>query len=97
MSSGCGTMANVMGQEVWLIGPPPERHIDVFGGVDNDVRWMSRGIDAWASWAILAAAIDMPFSFVADIITLPWTACQSLIAVGPGQTLEQRRRGPEIQ
>ena len=80
------------------MGPAPERHIDVFGGVDNDVRWMSRGLAPAAPWAVVAGVIDMPFSFVGDLITLPWTAYHSLIAVGPGQTHDtQSRRGPEIQ
>lgn len=80
-SSGCGTLFNINGHEPWMIGPPPERAIVPFGGVDNDVRWMSRGIGPgnWKPYCIAAAAIDMPFSFVGDIITLPWTAYQSMI------------------
>lgn len=80
--SGCGTMRNVAGQEIWLMGPPPERPIAPFGGVDNDVRLMSRAIgpEGCDSCGVAAAACDMPFSFVGDIITLPWTTYQWLMA-----------------
>src|ERR1022692_2545447 len=80
---GCGTMFNVTGHEVWLLNIEPERPIVPFGGVGNDVRWMSRGFapDSSAPLATIAAAVDLPLSFVGDIITLPWTAYQSLIVV----------------
>src|SRR4051812_20550412 len=80
-TSGCGTMFNVTGHEPWLMGDPPQRPIDPFGGIDNDLRWMRRGIhpDHWEPLPIAAAAVDMPLSLVGDIITLPWTAYQSLI------------------
>src|SRR5438128_9209704 len=79
-SSGCGTMFNVTGHEPWLLGPPPMRPIVPFGGVDNDLRWMKRGLspDGWEPGPVVAAAIDMPLSFVGDVLTLPWTAYQSL-------------------
>jgi uncharacterized protein YceK len=86
MCSGCGTIFNVTGHEPWLIGPPPERPIEPFGGVDNDVRWISRGFPESAPLARVAGAIDMPFSFVGDLITLPWTAYQYFIV---------RRKDPE--
>jgi hypothetical protein len=47
------------------------RPIAPFGGVDNDLRCMKRG-------AIVGPAIDMPLSLAGDVITLPWTAFQSL-------------------
>jgi len=79
--SGCGTIYNVTGHEPWLVGLPPERPIDLFGGLDNDLRWMARGTapNSSAPLAVVAAAIDMPFSLVGDVVTLPWTAYQSLI------------------
>ena len=76
-SSGCGTMFNVTGHEVMLLGPR-EQPIVPFGGVANDVQWMSRG-----PGAVIPAALDMPLSLVGDIVTLPWTIYQSSIAVRP--------------
>ena len=71
-------MSNVTGHEPWLMGAAPERTIVPFGGVDNDVRWMARGIqpDGWQPGPIVAGAIDMPLSFVGDVLTLPWTTYQ---------------------
>jgi hypothetical protein len=85
-TSGCGTMSNVMGQEPWLIGPPPVRPTVPFGGIDNDVRWMRRGIgpEGCESLPMVAAAIDMPLSLVGDVVTLPWTTYQSLRPRRPG-------------
>jgi len=40
--SGCGTISNLNGEQPWLIGPPPKHSITPFGGVDNDVRVLSR-------------------------------------------------------
>src|SRR5262249_7895482 len=79
-ASGCGTLANLQGEEPWLIGFAPKRPVTPFGGIDNDVRWMKRGKgpDGWESGPIVAASIDMPLSLVGDVITLPWTAYQSL-------------------
>jgi hypothetical protein len=79
-NSGCGTLANLKGEEPWLIGFAPQRPVAPFGGIDNDLRWMKRGIrsDGWESGPIVAATIDMPLSFAGDIITLPWTTYQSL-------------------
>jgi uncharacterized protein YceK len=84
-AGGCGTVSNVTGHEPWLIGLPPERPITPFGGVDNDVRWMSRGIqpDRCEPGPIVAGAVDMPLSFVGDVLTLPWTTYQWLIAYRP--------------
>jgi hypothetical protein len=84
-TGGCGTAFNVTGHEVWVIGIPQERPIAPFGGVDNDVRWMSRGIkpDGWEPGPIVAGAVDMPLSFVGDVLTLPWTTYQWLIVYPP--------------
>jgi len=77
-----GTMFNVTGHEPWLMGPPPKRQIVPFGGVDNDIRWMARGIrpDEVNFAPIAAATIDLPFSFIGDVVTLPWTTYQWLWA-----------------
>jgi hypothetical protein len=85
-------MANCAGKEVWLLGPAPERAIAPFGGVDNDLRWLARG-----PGAVPPAVIDMPFSFVGDIITLPWTMyqfyCVSHVP-GPSAILPLSTDGP---
>ena len=79
--SGCGTMANLAGQEPWLMGPAPVRTVDPFGGVDNDVRWMKRAIrtEGVEALPIVVAAIDIPLSLAGDVVTLPWTTCQTLV------------------
>ena len=80
--TGCGTMANMSGKSLALIGPP-DREVRPFGGVANDVRWVGEQV----GWAVktdepqyapfnLAAAgyfglIDLPFSLIGDVITLP--------------------------
>jgi hypothetical protein len=73
--AGCGTMANLAGEEPWLIGQAPKRDTAPFGGVDNDVRWMARGTppNTWEPACIAAAALDMPLSLAGDIVTLPIT------------------------
>jgi len=73
-ASGCGTFFNLAGSEVQLIGSPP-RETAPFGGVDNDVRWMARGVppNEWKPVGIAVAVADMPLSLGADIVTLPWT------------------------
>lgn len=74
-SSGCGTVANLKGEEPWLLGPAPQRQMTPFGGVDNDLRWMARGIepDVIEPGPIVAGAIDLPLSLAGDLLTLPWT------------------------
>jgi len=74
-ASGCGTMFNLAGEEPWMIGLPRERQTAPFGGIDNDVRWLSRGAppNEWRPWCIAAGAADMPLSLVGDILTLPYT------------------------
>ena len=68
-------MFNLSGHEPMLLGPLPEHPIAPFGGVDNDLRWMARG-----GGAVVGATIDMPLSFVGDIVTLPWTTYEWLNA-----------------
>jgi hypothetical protein len=87
-NSGCGTLFNLSGHEVYLGPFTPERRIVPFGGVDNDVRWMARFKDDPMPIGIVAPALDIPLSFVADILTFPWTAYQSLIVVGGQQPLQ---------
>jgi hypothetical protein len=78
-ASGCGTLFNLAGEEVWVIALPQPRETVPFGGVDNDVRWMERGIppnrwgNEWMPGCIAVAAADMPLSLAGDIVTLPWT------------------------
>jgi hypothetical protein len=74
-AGGCGTMSNLGGQEIWLMAPQPRRETEAFGGVQNDVRWMARGLppNEVGPLCIAAAALDMPLSLAGDIITLPYT------------------------
>ena len=69
-SSGCGTMTNLTGADALVLGPPPNRP---FGGVDRDVKGISAGTVVTSA----IQAIDLPFSLIGDIITLPWTIYQS--------------------
>jgi hypothetical protein len=73
--SGCGTLFNLAGKEVCVIGLPQPHETAPFGGVDNDVRWMARGIppNEWMPGCIAVATADIPLSLAADIVTLPWT------------------------
>jgi hypothetical protein len=73
---GCGTMFNLNGKEPWLLGEAPKRPIDPFGGVNNDVRILSRftPTDCPDLCFIAAVAGDTAFSSVGDLITLPWTS-----------------------
>ncbi len=80
-ASGCGTMSNLAGQEPWLMGPPPQRETVAFGGVQNDVRWMERGLppNEVGPLCVAAAALDMPLSLAGDIVTLPYTVPYTLV------------------
>lgn len=80
--TGCGTMANVNGTSYALIGPPDSQPRP-FGGVANDLRWFreqtgyvvdSEDVLAAPINAVMACyfgIIDLPFSLVGDIVTLP--------------------------
>ena len=80
--SGCGTIANMQGKSVALIGPL-DRETRAFGGVANDARWVGEQAgrvaapdDPWSIPINLALAgyfglIDLPLSLVGDIVTLP--------------------------
>jgi len=60
---GCGTIANLDGRNYPLMDVPNQAAPLPFGGVANDVRWMS--------WGLVYFAADVPFSVVADVVTLP--------------------------
>jgi uncharacterized protein YceK len=71
---GCGTMANMDGRDA-LVGLPSRPPVP-FGGVANDMAWMTRGnlsppekFDRAFTTSI--ALLDLPFSLVGDVITLP--------------------------
>jgi uncharacterized protein YceK len=78
--SGCGTMANMEGKSCWFDSRPPWSTLPprpfggvtgdgtIIAGIVDDFHWDS---DAWILGAV--AVLDMPLSFVGDIITLPWT------------------------
>jgi uncharacterized protein YceK len=101
-SCGCGTLCNLSGKEVWIGPYAPTRGVYPFGGVENDVRWMSRFKDDPLPIGMVVPALDMPLSFVGDILTYPWTALQSLITLQPKDMIplpEERHaceRMPEV-
>lgn len=73
--AGCGTMANLVQG-----GKTP------FGGVEHDVACIHTGANggcgpgAPPSEAVrLCSAIDLPFSFVGDLVTWPYTASYTCI------------------
>src|SRR5437867_2017608 len=63
--SGCGTMQNLNGHEIWW--GPSERPVVPFGGIGNDARWMARGLppNEIGAVCIVVAAVDMPLSLAA--------------------------------
>jgi uncharacterized protein YceK len=75
--TGCGTTMNIA--EPNPLGGDPHRkpaEITVYGGVVNDVRFAktAAGHDGVAPKLLAAAAVlDMPFSAIADTLTLPLT------------------------
>jgi uncharacterized protein YceK len=90
-SSGCGTMLNMDGKERLDFGgsdlavnapyvPKYRRPIFPFGGISNDIAWIKT---ANQPSDVIFSLIDMPLSFVGDIVTLPWTAYQCWIVVRP--------------
>jgi len=64
--SGCGTIANMHGETFIHMGGPFPCPTEPFGGVQQDVS----GLRMPLGFMLLA---DLPFSFVGDIVTLPWT------------------------
>ena len=77
--AGCGTVVN-------LVRPGPEQGGKTpFGGVRQDVRCIEKGsIEDWESGpephsppqaaVMLCCAADLPFSFIGDVLTWPYTA-----------------------
>lgn len=61
--SGCGTMANLEGKNLPLIDSGGIEQPKPFGGVGRDIRWISSGN--------VYFCIDIPFSLMGDIVTLP--------------------------
>jgi uncharacterized protein YceK len=63
--AGCGTYGNLYPESFLAAGDFPERHkdekIEVYGGIQRDLRNLPLG------------AVDVPFSFIGDTLTLPWT------------------------
>jgi uncharacterized protein YceK len=80
---GCGTLANMQGKRRPMLDAPTHEP-RLFGGAVNDVRWVGEGFDdALAAQDALTvpermavigyfALIDLPLSFVGDVLTLPW-------------------------
>src|SRR5688572_4456626 len=80
--SGCGTMANMSGKSVAMMGPQ-DSEVRAFGGVANDIRWVGeqgRRVvtpdDPWdalfgPALAVYFGLVDLPLSLVGDIVTLP--------------------------
>jgi len=77
LPGGCGTLLNINDMERLDLASrlpdekgPYERPAFPFGGVANNVAWITNfkePID------VVHSCIDLPFSLVGDIVTLPWT------------------------
>ena len=65
---GCGTIANMRGETVVHFGGPFACQTRPFGGVVQDVNVV---VGIPGGFLMIA---DLPFSFVGDLVTLPWTA-----------------------
>lgn len=81
-ASGCGTMLNLDNKErldlaagsvVTADGKPMtprwQRPAFAFGGVANDIAWIK---SAEQPFDVVHSLVDMPFSLVGDVVTLPW-------------------------
>ncbi|MDY3556702.1 YceK/YidQ family lipoprotein [Gemmata sp. JC717] len=53
-------------------GKPAPR--EVFGGVRTDLEFATDAVSHEPPLAGIVAFIDLPFSLVGDVLTLPWTA-----------------------
>ncbi|MBI3406865.1 MAG: hypothetical protein HY040_00730 [Planctomycetes bacterium] len=78
--SGCGTISNLEGSRGFLMKGPPDREPRPFGGVIQDSEFLLRPVmakDLSMGERILIAPIcslfllDIPFSVVGDMATLP--------------------------
>ena len=85
---GCGTVANLT-----LSGPPPAGPMKVYGGVRRDMDIMhdcttnpdhprDNAEAVCFAAAVTVAAVDLPFSVVADTLTLPITVPVALVTQG---------------
>ena len=66
-AAGCGTSANLRGHDKPGFNRMPPFNYDPapFGGVSKDIEW--------ASSISIVFVLDLPFSLLGDILTLPWT------------------------
>lgn len=75
VNSGCGTNRNLAGQEFVVKTPAPQCATLPFGGVVNDLKPLVRSVAQFPNdTAIFCATvllIDLPFSMVGDVLTLP--------------------------
>ena len=63
--AGCGTMANMQGKNLPALDAGGQYEPRPFGGVRNDVRWLCQGN------GFVLGLVDLPFSLVGDVVTLP--------------------------
>jgi uncharacterized protein YceK len=87
-SAGCGTVVN-------LVKPGPEQGgVIPFGGVKHDVAWINKAAGSepgcktapvsdsehYRQMALMIfCAADLPFSFIGDVVTWPYTASYTFI------------------
>jgi len=75
--SGCGTQANLDGRALPLISTPGEIKPMPFGGVVRDAQWVHHVATFDPEHPVAGAlcstifVLDMPFSLVGDVVTLP--------------------------
>jgi len=85
--SGCGTMANVEGRKIVTIGEPLPEQTRVFGGVRQDAFMIAALVDV--TWSIpeislgsfpagMCFLLDLPFSCVGDLLTMPMIMTDSI-------------------
>ena len=98
---GCGTMANIT-----LNGPPSAGgSMKMYGGVQRDLDIVhdcttnpdhpkDNAEAVCFATAVTVAALDLPFSAVADTLTLPITIPVALVAQGRADQQPQPAGGP---
>ena len=79
MNSGCGTMANLQGRTFFTAICVPSRPPIPLGGAGTDVfvigKAFVRPLGRDGTWFFATMAlIDLPFSLVGDVVTLPWAS-----------------------
>jgi uncharacterized protein YceK len=85
-TSGCGTMQNMKGQpNAFGSLPHPTRPPVPFGGVIADSLCIVNGslgglinLEPGTLVFVPFALIDLPFSFVGDVVTLPWATYECI-------------------